>query len=83
METSGQLLEGLCGEHSRKASKELFFALSALGCGLGELGAGEFLVHADGVLDEDTSDGHRGGEVFVVAEEGGVQFAGVVAAEGC
>lgn len=46
------------------------FADVTLGCGLGELGAREFLVHADGVFDEDAGDGHRGGEVFVVAEEG-------------
>lgn len=76
-------LKGLCGEHSGEAGEELFFALGALGGGLGELGAGEFLVHADGVPNEDAGDGHRGGEVFVVTEEGGAEFAGVVAAAGC
>ena len=80
METGGQFLEGLCGERSGQAGEELLFALGAFGSGLGELGAGEFLVHTDGVLDEDAGNGHRGGEVFVVAEEGGVQFSGVVAA---
>ena len=58
MEAGGQFLEGLCGERSGKAGEELLFALGAFGCGLGELGAGEFLVHADGVLDEDAGDGH-------------------------
>lgn len=79
----GQLFEGLCGERSWQAGEELFFALGAFGCGLGELVAVELLVNADGVADEDAGDGHRGGEVFVVAEKGGAQFAGVVAAEGC
>lgn len=83
VEAGCQLLEVLRGEHSREAGEELFFALGALGGGLGELGAGEFLVHADGVPNEDAGDGHRGGEVFVVTEEGGVKFAGVVAAAGC
>lgn len=83
METGGKLLKGLCGEYSGEAGEELFFALGALGGGLGELGAGEFLVHADGVPNEDAGDGHRGGEVFVVTEEGGAEFVGVVAAAGC
>lgn len=38
------------------------------------------MVHADGVLDEDAIDGHSILEVFVVTEEGGAEFAGVVAA---
>ena len=37
VEAGGQLLEGLRGEHSREAGEEMFFALGALGSGLGEL----------------------------------------------
>lgn len=62
VETGGKLLKGLCGEHSGEAGEELFFALGALGGGLGELSAGEFLVHADGVPNEDAGDGHRNAE---------------------
>ena len=58
METGGQLLEGLRGECPWQAGEELLFSLGAFGSGLGELGAGEFLVHADGVFDEDAGDGH-------------------------
>lgn len=71
MEAGGELLEGLCGERSGQAGEELLFAFGAFGCGLEELGAREFLIHADGVLDEVAGDGHRGGKVFVVTKEGG------------
>lgn len=35
------------------------------------------------MLDEDAIDGHSILEVFVVTEEGGAEFVGVVAAAGC
>jgi len=58
VEAGGQLLERLCGERCRQGGQELFAAFGAFCCGLGELGAGEFLVDADGVADEDAGDGH-------------------------
>ena len=58
VEAGGQLLEGLCCERCRQGGQELFTAFGTFCSGLGELGAGEFLVDADGVADEDAGDGH-------------------------
>ncbi len=58
VEADGQLLERLCCESCRQGGQELFAAFGAFCSRLGELGAGEFLVDADGVADENAGDGH-------------------------
>ena len=70
------------GELLREAVVQELLAGAALGGGLFEVFAGEFAPDAEGVAEEDGGDGHGGAVVFLVADDGGREFAGVHQAEG-